>query len=75
MTKTTATYWPTLGPESTSLWQPVKGLEGIAEELTLSIDEKTGEYTKLTRFHRQRPGRLSASRATGALLTANAGRA
>lgn len=26
-------------------------MEGIAEELTLSIDEKTGEYTRLTRFH------------------------
>ncbi len=32
---------------------PVKGLEGMAEELTLSIDENTGEYTRLTRF---RPG-------------------
>jgi hypothetical protein len=30
---------------------PVKGLEGMADELTLSIDERTGEYTRLTRFH------------------------
>jgi len=51
MAKTTATYWNTLGPESGNLWQPVKGLEGSAEELTLSIDASTGEYTKLTRFH------------------------
>ena len=32
-------------------WQVIDGLEGIAEELTLSIDEETGEYTRLTRFH------------------------
>jgi hypothetical protein len=30
---------------------PVKGLEGMAEELTLSVDEETGEYTRLTRFY------------------------
>jgi len=49
--KTTATYWNTLGAESSERWKPVKGLEGIAEEQTLSIDEETGEYTRLTRFH------------------------
>ena len=51
MAKTTATYWNTLGSESSERWRPVKGLGGIAEELTLSIDERTGEYTRLTRFH------------------------
>jgi len=51
MPKTTATYWNTLGSETSERWKPVKGLEGIAEELTLSIDEETGEYTRLTRFH------------------------
>jgi len=51
MPKTTATYWNTLGSESNERWKPVKGLEGIAEEQTLSIDTKTGEYTRLTRFH------------------------
>jgi ChrR-like protein with cupin domain len=50
MAKTTATYWNTLGAESSGRWKPVKGLEGTAEELTLSIDENTGEYTRLTRF-------------------------
>jgi len=50
MPKTTATYWNTLSSESTERWKPVKGLESIAEELTLSIDENTGEYTRLTRF-------------------------
>ena len=53
MPKTTATYWNTLSSESSERWKPVKGLEGIAEELTWSIEENTGEYTRLTRF---RPG-------------------
>ena len=30
--------------------QAIEGLEGLAEELTLSIDNVTGEYTRLTRF-------------------------
>ena len=51
MAKTTATYWNTLSPDTSGRWHPVRGLEGIAEEATLSIDEETGEYTRLTRFH------------------------
>lgn len=51
MPKTATTYWNTLAPESGKQWQAVQGLEGIADELTLSIDEQTGEYTRLTRFH------------------------
>lgn len=50
MAKSTVQYWNTLLPENQSKWKPVKGLEGIAEELTLSIDEKSGDYTRLTRF-------------------------
>ena len=50
MTKSTATYWNVLSSQSQGRWAPVKGLEGIAEELTLSIDDESGEYTKLTRF-------------------------
>ena len=49
MAKSTTTYWNSLGPGSRERWTPVKGLEGMAEELTLSIDDDTGEYTKLTR--------------------------
>ena len=30
--------------------QVCKGLEGVAEEITLSIDTETGEYTRLPRF-------------------------
>ena len=32
------------------MWTAVAGLEGTAEELTLSLDPETGEYTRLTRF-------------------------
>lgn len=38
-------------PENSQRWKPIKGLEGIAEELTLSSDPVSGEYTRLTRFH------------------------
>jgi hypothetical protein len=50
MAKSTSTYWNALSPESRESWTPIKGLERIAEELTLSIDPVTGEYTRLTRF-------------------------
>jgi hypothetical protein len=51
MTKTTAKYWNPLHPEQSGKWEAVTGLEGAAEQLTLSIDPSTGEYTRLTRFH------------------------
>ena len=51
MTKSTITYWNPLLSANEKEWQPIDGLEGIAEELTLSIDGATGEYTRLTRFH------------------------
>jgi len=50
MTKSTMTYWNALAPESQNRWTLIEGLEGMAEELTLSIDPTTGEYTRLTRF-------------------------
>ncbi len=50
MAKTLATYWNTLAVENAGRWTPIRGLEGMAEELTLSIDPITGEYTRLTRF-------------------------
>lgn len=50
MTKTTATYWNTLAGEAAGRWSAVPGMEDIAEELLLSVDQETEEYTKLTRF-------------------------
>jgi hypothetical protein len=39
MPKTIATYWNPLGSASSQRWKPVRGLEGIAEELTPSIED------------------------------------
>lgn len=54
--KTSTTYWNPLTPhqdgqDPPAQWQPIEGLETMAEELTLSSDPDTGEYTRLTRFH------------------------
>lgn len=53
MTKTVSTYWNALSPANRDRWTPIPGLEDMAEEITLSFDPVTGEYTRLTRF---RPG-------------------
>ena len=50
MSKTTAAYWNALDPQAQDHWTPVRGLEGMAEEVTLSVDADSGEYTRLTRF-------------------------
>lgn len=50
MTKSTIQYWNPLNLDNADKWTPIKGLEGIAEELTLSIDPASGNYTRLTRF-------------------------
>ena len=50
MTKTTMTYWNPLNLDNHSKWKPIDGLEGMEEELALSIDDKTGEYTRITLF-------------------------
>ena len=50
MAKTAATYWNALLPENRAKRSPVRGLEGIAEQATLSVNETTDEYTRLTRF-------------------------
>ena len=48
--KSTTPYWNPLSPEHQSHWIAIKGLEGLVEEITLSCDSITGEYTRLTRF-------------------------
>ena len=50
MAKSTIPYWNPLAAEGRGRWQPVEGLAGMADELTLSHDAVTGEYTRLTRF-------------------------
>jgi hypothetical protein len=39
--KTTAEYWNPLLAEHDDLWSPIRGLEGVAKELTLSTDPRT----------------------------------
>jgi len=50
MAKTTITYWNALLPENSNKWDPIEGTSGALEQLTLAIDEETGDYTRLTRF-------------------------
>jgi quercetin dioxygenase-like cupin family protein len=58
MPKSTITYWNPLRSDNDSAWQPIEGMDQYAEELTLSIDENTGDYTRLTRF---KPGADTSS--------------
>jgi ChrR Cupin-like domain len=51
MPKSTVTYWNPLSSSNIEKWNPIPGFEGLIEELTLSIDPDSGEYTRLTRFH------------------------
>jgi len=48
--KSTREYWNPLSKSNKKEWAPVEGLDGKAEYLTLSLDQETGEYTRLTRF-------------------------
>jgi hypothetical protein len=50
MTKSTTPYWNPLAQSNSPQWNPVEGLEDLAEAVTLSMDNLTGEYTRLTRF-------------------------
>ena len=50
MSKSTTTYWNPLASDQRTHWTPIKRLERMVEEITLSIDPDTGEYTRLTRF-------------------------
>ncbi|MBL6751594.1 MAG: cupin domain-containing protein [Nevskia sp.] len=50
MPKSLVACWNPLAPESAARWTPVAGLQGKVEQLTLSQDPETGEYTRLVRF-------------------------
>ncbi|MDD5759480.1 MAG: cupin domain-containing protein [Desulfobulbaceae bacterium] len=50
MAKSTATYWNVFAPTNSDQWEPIAGTSGMIEQLTLAIDEQTGDYTRLTRF-------------------------
>lgn len=50
MPKSITTYWNIFSPHAQNRWTLVNGLGGMAEELTLSLDHETSEYTRLTHF-------------------------
>ena len=58
MPETKEKYWNPLASPNSRRCEPVEGLEGVAEEVTLAIDAETGDYTRLTRF---KPGADTSS--------------
>lgn len=50
MSKSTHTYWNALDIQNATAWEAIEGTHGKVEQLTLSIDEVSGDYTRLTRF-------------------------
>lgn len=50
MTKSTIQYWNTLALANKSQWEVIADTNGELEQLTLSMDDATGDYTRLTRF-------------------------
>lgn len=51
MSKSTCSYWNVLEAGQRHRWRWLEGLEGQVEEVILSRDPATGEFTRLTRFH------------------------
>lgn len=50
MAKSTITYWNALDESNNDKWEPIEGTDGKIEQITLAIDEESGDYTRLTRF-------------------------
>jgi len=50
MAKTTVTYWNALDENNSDKWEVIEDTDGMLEQLTLAIDEASGDYTRLTRF-------------------------
>jgi hypothetical protein len=48
--KSTKTYWNPLDLNHKNKWEEVEGTNGNISFITLAIDEKTGDYTRLTKF-------------------------
>lgn len=42
MAKSTVTYWNPLFAENNNKWESIEDTEGLIEQLTLAVDEKTG---------------------------------
>ncbi len=50
MAKSTITYWNALNKINSGKWEIIEGTNGLLEQLTLAIDEESGDYTRLSRF-------------------------
>lgn len=50
MAKSTNTYWNALDKKNDDKWESIEDTDGLLQQLTLAIDEDTGDYTRLTRF-------------------------
>lgn len=50
MSKTCRTYWNALAAANVGAWNVIDGTNGQLEACTLAMDERTGDYTRLTRF-------------------------
>ena len=50
MPKTTATYWNVLAEANKDKWEEIEGTNGMLSQLTLAMDEESGDYTRLTLF-------------------------
>ena len=50
MPKSTVTYWNALDKSNDGKWEIIEGSDGQLEQLTLAIDKKNRDYTRLTRF-------------------------
>ena len=50
MSKSTVQYWNVLACSGKNRWKPVADTDGQLEQLTLAMDERTGDYTRLTKF-------------------------
>lgn len=50
MPKSTINYWNPLLAINHKKWEVIEGTNELIEQLTLSQDQKTGDYTRLTRF-------------------------
>jgi hypothetical protein len=48
--KSTATYWNPLAQINSDRWEEIEGSNGNLFQLTLAIDELSGDYTRLTKF-------------------------
>ncbi len=49
--KTVSTYFNALASEAADEWHEIDGSKGNLFERTIAIDEKTGDYTRLTKFN------------------------